>query len=1005
MSSTRNLRKSVLCMAMGVCLSSLAAGPVLAQAVTGAVAGRAQAGTEVTVTNIATGLTRSVTVNEDGTYRVSQLPVGDYTLQVARGGQAVGTPVSVAVSLGGTTTVNLGSGGGVVNMDSVQVVGSKVINRVDVRSTESAVNLTREELSRMPVDQSMTSVALLAPGVQASPVFGRELSFGGSTVAENAVFINGLNVTDIYNRRGFSSTPYAFFEEFQVKTGGYSVEFGRSTGGVINAVTRSGTNEFKGGMEFTFEPEAWRAPAGDHYHPDGTTHSRGSQDRETFTKANVWASGPIVKDRLFFFGMYENRSDKSTYTNGAGNEWYDGKSSNGFWGAKLDWNLSDNHLIELLAFSDKADSTTGSYGYDWDAKTVGDFGGDSFGESGGQNWSLTYTGRLTENFLAKAMYGEVERSSLGYSAFDELCSDVWAGSSYSPYLSALPDLRMGCHPSGDRVNSIEDKREASRLDFEWTMGDHLIRFGMDREVLKTVQAEREPGPTGMSYQAIGVVTGQELDNGYVVEPGINQMLVGRRYLKGGTFETEASAFYVEDVWSLTPNLLLTLGLRSDSFVNRAASGDAFVDIHNLLAPRVGFSWDMKGDGSTKLYGNLGRYYIPVTNNINVNFAGGLTDEETFYVLGGWTVEQDPILGAPYLAPIIGAQKGGVDTSGNVVVDDLRQGVDRDLDGVFQDEMILGYQSMIDQAWSWGVNGTYRRLTSALDDILIRHTPCGPTNRNVWVIGNPGEEMTIWGDSSIGCATDGWITIDTSKDGYQKSNGEVVGYDKPIRTYKGLEFQLDRAWDGKWSFNASYLWSKSEGNFEGPVNSDTRYGDTGMVQYFDHPAGNERRGDLFNDHRHQIKLRGAYAINEMFTVGGTLQAMSGGPLTAFGVAWPGDTRGAGSFSTETSGAGSGWICRENCSGPVAGRVFEWTDRGAFGRLPWTWTLGANVTWQLPVEGVDLKAKFSVYNLTNNQTHTNVHSRYESSPGVYRSTFGDPIAWQAPRYMQLVVTYNF
>src|SRR5690606_28851991 len=135
---------------------------------------------------------------------------------------------------------------------------SRVVNRVDVYSTESATNITREQLTRLPVDQSVSSVALLAPGVQASPVFGRELSFGGSTVAENAVFINGLNVTDVYNRRGFSTTPFAFFEEFQVKTGGYSVEFGRSTGGVINAVTRSGTNEFQGGVEFTFEPAAWR---------------------------------------------------------------------------------------------------------------------------------------------------------------------------------------------------------------------------------------------------------------------------------------------------------------------------------------------------------------------------------------------------------------------------------------------------------------------------------------------------------------------------------------------------------------------------------------------------------------------------------------------------------------------------------------------------------------------------------------------------------------------------
>ena len=126
--NTRNLRKSVLCMAMGVCLSSLAAAPVLAQSVTGAVAGEAQAGTQVTITNPATGLTRSATVDADGSYRIGQLPPGQYVL-TAGGGQ----PIAVTVSLGGTTTVNL-TNEGAVNLSAVQVVGSRVVNRVDLEA-------------------------------------------------------------------------------------------------------------------------------------------------------------------------------------------------------------------------------------------------------------------------------------------------------------------------------------------------------------------------------------------------------------------------------------------------------------------------------------------------------------------------------------------------------------------------------------------------------------------------------------------------------------------------------------------------------------------------------------------------------------------------------------------------------------------------------------------------------------------------------------------------------
>jgi hypothetical protein len=1006
-SLSKRLKKATLCVALGACLGTMAP-MAMAQNVTGAVAGRASAGDRITITNPATGLTRSATAGADGGYRLSQLPVGDYTLQVVRDGQPIGTPVQVGVSLGGTTTVNLGSEGGVVNLDSVQVVGSRVVNRVDVYSTETATNVTREEIARLPVDQNLSSVALLAPGVQAGKATFGGLAFGGSSVAENAVFINGLNVTDFYTRQGFSTAPFAFFKEFQVKTGGYSVEFGRSTGGVINAVTRSGTNEFEGGMEVTFEPAALRASADDHYHRDGTVHSLASRDSQQFTKANVWASGPVVRDRLFMFAMYEQRDDHREYTNNTGNSWFDSQADDGFWGTKLDWNITDNHRLELLAFNDESETEELAHGYDFENDIRGDASGDAFARSGGDNWSATYTGRFGENFVAKAMYGINNRSSATGSTLSEQCSRVTYASNYAAQYAAMGSPVLGCYPSTTSIASREDEREAARLDFEWTLGDHLLRFGFDRELMTTDQSSRYPGPEGTVYTALTVTPGQEIwdTSGAFVPAGVTQAISGRRRISGGVFETEANAFYIEDIWNVTPNLLLNLGVRWDRFDNRTADGDSFIKIDDMVAPRVGFSWDMKGDGSTKLYGNAGRYYLPVTNNINVAFAGGLIDEYTYWALEGWRQETNPVTGSPYMAPILGPQIGPVDTRMNTGTGDLRQSVDRDIEAVYQDEMILGFQSMLGRAWSWGVNGTYRRMDRALDDIRINHTPCGPTGSSLWVIGNPGEDLTIWGDPSIGCATEGWITVDTSRDGYRKSgSGEVVGYSDPKRTYKAVEFQIDRAWDGKWAFNASYLWSKSEGNFEGPVNSDSGYGDTGMVQHWDHPANNERYGYLFNDSRHQVKLRGTYAPNEQWSFGSSLNVQTGGPITAFGVAWPNDSLAAGSFTNEYGGGGSGWICVQNCSGSYANRVFEYSPRGAFGRLPTTWALNANVTWALPVEDIDLKVRLSVFNLTDNQETVNIHSRYEAAPGVYREYFGEGTRWQSPRYVQLVVAWNF
>ena len=997
MSSTRHMRKSVLNIALGLCLGALAA-PAFAQAVTGAVAGRANAGDTITVTSTETGTSRTVTVNKDGSYRIGQLPPGDYSLTAGSG-----KPIAVSVSLGGTTTVNLDREGA-VDLDAVQVVGSRVVNRVDVRSTESATNISREEWARLPVDQSLGAVALMAPGVVASGATFGGLTFGGSSVAENVVYINGLNVTDPYRRQGYSSVPFAFYKEVQVKTGGYSAEFGRSTGGVINAVTRSGSNEFHGGVEVTLEPSDWAAEKRDHFHHDGTIDERDrtSRDKSPFYKTNVWASGPIVKDKLFFFAMYEQRDADSQDVDTT--EAWKTKSDNDFWGAKFDWNITDDHKLELLAFSDKAESVTGSYDYTWDTASFGDKLGESTAGSGGDNWSATYTGHFGDNFTAKAMYGVNKRSATsGSPPWDGYCSKVFRSGTYTQ-LFGPATVQEGCHPTNNSISSRYDKREAARLDFEWTLGDHLLRFGLDQEVMDSNSSVLYPGD-GVSYTVLGMPADEddrELPNGEDVPAGVTAYIDARRYVTGAPVSTKAQAFYLEDNWSVTPNLLLNLGVRFDKFHNKLASGATFAeaDFSDMVSPRVGFSWDMKGDGTTKLFGNAGRYYIPLTNKLTDYFGGGTTDEHTYYVLDGWSEHTDPSTGAKYLLPVVGAQIGAVNTEGNAPApDDVRTAVARDLKQVFQDEFILGFQQAINQEWSYGANATYRKVTRAVEDVRINHVEGCDWYSGDWPILNPGETNTLWCPD-----TESWVTFDNSEDGYRAlGSGAIMGYKKPRRTYKAVELQLDRAWDGKWAFNASYIWSKSEGNIEGPVNSDTGYADTNLVQYYDHPAVNERYGVLFNDFRHQIKLRGSYKLNEMWSFGATLAARSGGPITAFGVRWPNDNRSAGGPG-EFSGGGSGWLCKSGC-GDYTTRELVYSPRGAFGRMPWVTDLGASVTWTLPVEGVDLKARFAVYNLLNRQVKVNVHSRYESTPGNPMPYFGEGTVWQSPRYMNLVVSWSF
>ncbi|MBV8158334.1 MAG: carboxypeptidase regulatory-like domain-containing protein, partial [Dyella sp.] len=454
-------------MALGLGLSSMAMPPAHAGNNDGTVVGHTEAGAVVTINNAQTGFTRTVTADAKGNYRIPFLPVGDYVLTVAKDGKELTAPANVTVTLGNATTVNLG--GNAQNLEAVNVTGTAIITAVDVTSTESATNISREELRRLPVDQTLASVAQLAPGVvKGASSFGG-LSFGGSSVAENAIYVNGLNVTDFYNRNGYSEAPFNFYQEFQVKTGGYSVEFGRTTGGVINAVARSGTNEFHSGVEMTMEPGAWHAEAEDRYDSSGNRYLTASKDRDSLMKTNVWASGPIVKDKLFFFAMYEARGESPRNTNDEGTALTSNRANPNFWGATIDWRINDSNLLSLMAFSDKDKNVGTVYNYDYDTDTVGAKTNEIYTDTGGKNWSLTYTNYFTDNLSMKVLYGENRRESFTRSLADIECNHVAATNAV-----AKPDVPLGCTTSSS-VSKRNDLRKEGRVDFEWKLGDHLLR--------------------------------------------------------------------------------------------------------------------------------------------------------------------------------------------------------------------------------------------------------------------------------------------------------------------------------------------------------------------------------------------------------------------------------------------------------------------------------------------------------------------------------------------------
>jgi len=951
---------------------------------------------EVTVRNPETGFTRTVKADADGYYRFPYLPVGKYEVNATKDGAVLGKLADVTVALGNATTANVTVGA--ITLEEIEVLGTRVVTAVDVRSTESATNMTREELERLPVDRTVESVALLAPGLNKgdSSLGSAGLSFGGSSVAENTFYVNGLNITDFYKRIGSSNVPYAFYKEIQVKTGGYSVEFGRTTGGVVNAVTRSGTNEFEFGTEALWEPSFLQSSGDDHFDRSGGTFIVSNYDQHDRTNVSAYASGPIIKDKLFFFALYEARDYQKENTDDEAFFFDDGKADNGFWGAKVDWQINDKNLLELLAFSDKNEQTTKVYGFDYPSGARGDYTNTEYEDTGGLNWAATFTTYLTEGLSAKVLYGENEREASSNSLNDIDCNRI-------------RDRRAG---GGDRgctttttVSARTDTREEARLDFEWDLGDHLLRFGLDHENNTSDHFQHYPGPGNLLYEVIATSPGATLENGGVVPDGVTSYVRTRRNEVDGTFETINSAYYLEDNWSITPSLVLNGGLRLEAFDNRNSDGDSYIKMDDMLAPRFGFSWDMKGDSRTKLFGNAGRYFLPVANVINIKQAGGFLDERTFYVFDGF--QPFDYNGQTYQQPILGAQIGPVDNSqGDGTVGDLRGEVDKDMDPVYQDELILGFQSMIDDKWSYGVRAIYRKLHDAIDDMEITSNGvlCGGVPTGVgFVMGNPGRPTTVFTDTNCDGENDAYVTIDTSKAGWAilDDDGNYVGergWEKPKRSYTALEFMLDRAWDDHWSLNASYTLSYSKGNAEGPVNSDTDFGDTGRTENFDNPWVNlGADGYLPNDRRHSLKVRGAYALGESWEFGGSFSALSGRPISAIGVGNPFDGTNFYSY----------YICVQNCDSEAASeRVYSFQGRGKEGRTPWIFDLGATVTYKHSFAAADMRVKLSVFNLLNQQRNQQVVDQLEDDINHINVDFyrlGE--SYQMPRYATLTFNLDF
>ncbi len=354
----------------------------------------------------------------------------------------------------------------------------------------------------------------------------------------------------------------------------------------------------------------------------------------------------------------------------------------------------------------------------------------------------------------------------------------------------------------------------------------------------------------------------------------------RDYNVGGQFDSENFAFYVQDQWQVTDNLVINAGLRNDTFENFNADGESFAKLDNQWALRLGAVWDVFGDGETKAWASYGRYYLPIAANTNIRLAGAETYTQEYYEFEGFA---DEALGIPNLT---GAKTQPDDVFADGTAKSPDEIVDQNLDSMYSDEFIAGYQFQLNDEWSMSIQGTYRELSTTIEDMAIDAAVIEWAAANgygdvsdIWdgfhqyVLTNPNSDMRI-GTTELPGAEGELVYMDLS--------AEELGYPDSIRKYAAVDFMWQRAWDGVWMLNAAYTWSHNWGNNEGYVRSDNGQDDAGLTTLFDQPGLLDNAyGDLPNDRRHQVKLYGAYAVTEDLTLGANLQFWTGRPINAFG----------------------------------------------------------------------------------------------------------------------------
>lgn len=906
-------------------------------------------------------------------------------------------------------------------------------NSIDVSQVDSRVVLTAKDLARLPIGRNAESVALLAPGaVQGDSNIGsadgrrpNTVSFGGAGVTENAYYINGYNSTDPVGGLGGVGLPYGSIAQQETYIGGYSAMYGRSDGGVINQVGKRGSNQWHFGGQLIYSPSSLNESPKDLYYPytamppaqaggafgyndptkPGKLYRPGKGTSYETKTYSAYIGGPLIPDKLFFFLSAEKTQTNSTATPTTAGQPVATKTttySPKFYG-KLDWNINSSNIVEFSWIRNVSNSYYDAYNYDFSSNKVGAFSA----KNGANKYAVSvmsgkYTSYLSDDMTLNVMYGKSVTHNPYLPSGNTTFPFISAATSQDALLNGGNPIRNAQLAATGASTTGSAYTNGLRIDLNWRLGNHSLTGGIDNmhyEMLnqgtqtygagyywqygRVKMAAGQPGVLNQKFNVALPASARHADGyGYYAIRRVTQTATGSK--------VDQTAYFLEDAWSITDRFLLKLGIRNDDFTNRNALGLPYVREKNQWAPRLGFSWDMNGDSTSKLYGNAGRYFLALPPSVAIRGASASTITREYFTYTAINPDGTPggVLTRVPAAP------GPVSTNG-----EYGQPVDpstitsKGLKAQYQDEFILGFDKKLSANWNAGVKGTYRVLRSAIDDFcyipqvqayMSAHgmNPANytfPGDGNGCYIINPGKTNTFQVNRKDGTGSS-MVTMTNADLGFKSG---------PSRKYTGLDLYVERPFDGKWSLRVDYTWSRLTGNTEGQVKSDTGQGDTSKTSDWDYgQIMDYSAGVLQNDRTHQLKVRGMYQFARDWLVSGTTNFMSGRPKNCLGY-----------YSTNEDDPAGGY-----------GSVYHWcggspSTPGAAGRGPWSKVVNLGVQYQPVALHKKLTVGLDVFNVFNDRNVISVDPTFETAPYTISNTYGMGQSFTTPRRVQLSITYDY